>query len=317
MPAVSLLACFIDAPALPVTVSSAYEVMMRSGLDLSLHLAASRQLLETLRSWRTYGIRLNFVLYDLLPELHSEWFELDLVDRYRPWLRTISRMADGVACISRTLAIEYQHWLREQQSETHPRISHFHLGSDFGLLSSDHVALDCGRGFTLMVGTVDPRKGHAEVIDAYDSLWAKGSPEILVIAGKKGWKIDPLAQRLGLHRERGKRLFWFEGADDRRLHALYQNAAGILMASHGEGFGLPMIEAARYGRPILARDLPVFREIAGPHATYASAFNAETISRWRSDVGKGIAPFSGSIPILSWAESAAQLVTAILKPAPR
>jgi glycosyltransferase involved in cell wall biosynthesis len=280
------------------------------GLDLNPHLADSRQLLETLRIWRISGVRLTFVLYDLLPELHPEWFTSDVVDLHRRWLRTISKMANSVRCISQALATEYRQWLVDQSSDPHPKIGHFHLGADFGPLSNNHTTLECGDGFTLMVGTVEPRKGHAEVIDAYESLWANGSSETLVIVGKKGWKVDSLAQRLDMHRERGNRLFWYQGADDGFLDSLYLHASGVLMASHGEGFGLPMIESARYGRPILARDIPVFRETAGPHATYASAFNAETISRWRAEVGKGIAPLSGSIPILSWAESAAQLLTA-------
>ena len=78
---------------------------------------------------------------------------------------------------------------------------------------------------------------------------------------------------------------------------------------------LPLIEAADHDIPILARDLPVFREVAGDHATYFSgkdpAVLADAIRRWLVALESGSAPGSSGLPRLTWRESALQLLGAI------
>ncbi|MFN0630266.1 glycosyltransferase, partial [Bacillus anthracis] len=56
----------------------------------------------------------------------------------------------------------------------------------------------------LMVGTLEPRKGHAQVLDAFENLWKGGANLNLVIVGKVGWMVDLLVQRLCSHPELGK-----------------------------------------------------------------------------------------------------------------
>ncbi|REM39804.1 glycosyltransferase, partial [Mycobacterium tuberculosis] len=62
----------------------------------------------------------------------------------------------------------------------------------------------------LMVGTVEPRKGHAQTLDAFEQLWRNGIDVNLVIAGKKGWMVEEVVERLQQHPQRGRRLFWLE-----------------------------------------------------------------------------------------------------------
>ncbi|WP_436407043.1 hypothetical protein [Burkholderia orbicola] len=92
---------------------------------------------------------------------------------------------------------------------------------------------------------------------------------------------------------------------------LYNLADGLILASEAEGFGLPIIEAARHDKPLFLRDLSVFREVAGEHATYFSASDrhamASQMSEWLAQLATGTAPRSGSIKPISWAASARQL----------
>ncbi len=99
-----------------------------------------------------------------------------------------------------------------------------------------------------MVGTIEPRKGHAMVLSAFETLWAEGHDVNLVIVGRKGWLVDALCSRLAGHARLGRRLFWFESASDEYLDAIYANSSCLMAASEGEGFGLPLIEAAQRGR---------------------------------------------------------------------
>lgn len=167
-----------------------------------------------------------------------------------------------------------------------------------------------------MVGTIEPRKGHAQALAAFELLWAKGMDVNLVIIGKQGWMVGKLIGRLQTHPLLNKKLFWFDGISDHLLQQLYQQANGSLLASIGEGFGLPLIEAARVDLPILARDIPIFREIAGKFATYFSGTTAEELAQalepWIVLVRKKKAVRSGAIPWLTWAESTKQLLNVIL-----
>jgi glycosyltransferase involved in cell wall biosynthesis len=88
------------------------------------------------------------------------------------------------------------------------------------------------------------------------------------------------------------------------------------MASEGEGFGLPIVEAAKYALPVLTRDLPVFREIAGDASSYFEATQPEhlasEISVWVSQIESGTAVRPDRMRVYSWKESAQQLLVAIL-----
>jgi len=72
-------------------------------------------------------------------------------------------------------------------------------------------------------------------------------------------EMAPLIERLRGHVESGRRLRWIEAGDDADLLAAYRCSSVLLAASCGEGFGLPLVEAAASGLPILARDIAVFR----------------------------------------------------------
>lgn len=111
----------------------------------------------------------------------------------------------------------------------------------------------------LMVGTIEPRKGHAQTIAAFDELWSRGFDINLVIVGKQGWMVETLSERLRTHPEFGQRLFWLEGISDEYLEKLYVASACLIAASEGEGFGLPLIEAAQHKLPIIARFAGVSR----------------------------------------------------------
>ena len=75
---------------------------------------------------------------------------------------------------------------------------------------------------------------------------------------------------------------------------------------------MPLIEAAKQHLPVLVRDLPVFREVAGNHAFYFEGFAPEDLAdgvlKWLALRQNAHAPDSKNIPVLTWSQSAAQLV---------
>lgn len=163
----------------------------------------------------------------------------------------------------------------------------------------------------LMVGTIEPRKGHAQVLDAFELLWLKELNVKLIVVGRQGWHVDELANRLLLHTEFGKRLLWLSNVDDAELEDLYKTADGLVMASEAEGFGLPLVEAAQHGVPLLVRDLAVFREVVEDCATYFRAKSgaelAPQLHHWLDALAAGSAIASNSVKPLTWQASSEEL----------
>ena len=168
----------------------------------------------------------------------------------------------------------------------------------------------------LMVGTLEPRKGHALALAAFEQLWLAKHPVNLVLVGKKGWLVDDLVKRLQQHPQQGKKLFWLQGVSDEFLEEIYATSSCLLLPSEGEGFGLPLIEAAQHSLPVIARDLPVFKEVAGDHAYYFSGFEpmhlGQAIETWLELYRSGQHPVSVDMPRLTWQQSTEQLLNALL-----
>ena len=290
-------------------------------LDLTAHILPHHH--KQLERWKLAGVKIFMVVYDLLPTLHPEWFTASGIKAQRRWLRTLSIYADGAACISKSVAVELSTWLDKSigPMAASIAITSFPLGADFkpAPIGDPEIkrwlaALGTG-ALVLMVGTVEPRKGYALALSAFELLWKAGSDSKLVIVGKAGWKVDALIEKLHKHPEAGKCLHWIDSGTDEMLCALYAHCTGLLMASEGEGFGLPIIEAARYGLPVLARDLPVFREIAGDAASYFATTRPEDLAReisaWVEQIDNGSVVRSDKMEVSSWEESAKRLLGAI------
>lgn len=296
------------------------------GLDLYLSGVAQNEAL--LQSMRDRGVEIYFVVYDLLPVLRPEVFPFGTEHGFADFLRTVHRVSDGVLCISRAVADEFAAWTEAQglRRSMPLQLGWFHLGADIGASApSTGLPPEAAqvlealrqRPSFLMVGTVEPRKGHAQSLAAFDLLWERGVDVNLVVVGKQGWMMEQVAERMASHPEKAKRLFWLAGISDEMLLKLYGESAALLASSEGEGFGLPLIEAAQYGIPIIARDLPVFREVAGEHAFYfdglAAQDLAQAIETWLARRSEGLAPASTAMPWLTWGQSARQVLRSLVR----
>ncbi len=284
--------------------------------------------------WRARGVEVNFLIYDLLPVLRPEFFPSNADIGHGAWLACIAENADRLICISDAVAQEMITWL-DLHCDTARRLklAVLHLGADLSttVMTPEPVppAYPLLQRFAacpsfLMVGTIEPRKGHLQTLEAFDQLWANGAHVNLIVVGNEGWiplahserrTIPQIVKRLKRHPQRGKRLFWLKGISDDYLQHVYQACICLLAPSEGEGFGLPLIEAARYDLPVLARDLPVFREVAQEHASYFSGLDAQdlagAISAWLELDALGASPASESMPWLTWEQNAVELLSVL------
>lgn len=293
------------------------------GLDLNLNSATLRQFVAELKH---VGVPTYFVVYDLLPVRMPECFAETLPDMFGQWLEVIAGV-DGLICISRAVADELVEWLDDRKPARFSPldIGWFHLGADIGnsvpttgMPDNAQEVLDVLRlrKSFLVVGTIEPRKGYAQVLAAFELLWARGVDVNLVLVGKKGWRVDDLYNRIMAHPELNKRLFCLSGISDEYLEKVYAHSDCLIAASLGEGYGLPLIEAAQRKVPIIARNMPVFREVVGNHGFYFDGLAAEdlfaVVEEWLLLDKDNNAPQSVNLPWLTWEQSTVQLLNAVL-----
>ncbi len=272
-----------------------------------------------LRRARAAGVEVWVVVNDLIPlefpDLAPEGSQI-LMDK---WLRRVTPYAAGMLGISRTVAADLGTYFDKSATMPKPRIDWFYLGS--GLDHADALAQDLavvkkafetgGGRVYLTVGTIEPRKNHELMLDAFERLWAEGGQARLMMFGRLGWRSDRLARRIRRHPQFGQRLMWFESGSDAELDYAYRHASALIFASRCEGFGLPLVEAMQYGLPVIASDLTVFREIAGDYPTYFDLAAERSLDRALARA-ENAAPGALARPAarhwLSWADSARMLL---------
>lgn len=301
-------------------------------LFLSVDLAynISKILHDELLQFKGLGTHIFFVIYDLIPIRYPQWFKgtndwfegNDYLELFNFWFQTVCSVSDGLICISETVEDDVKAWFKDNaiHDKKWPKTGWFHLGSNVNASIPSHglpenaekvIAKLKQRQTFLMVGTVEPRKGHHLAVEAFELLWEKGYEINLVIVGRAGWKIENLVKRIQMHKQLGEHLFWLDGISDEYLEKIYDNSTVLLALSKAEGFGLPLIEAAHHKLPIIARDISVFREVGKDGAFYVKADNAlelqQQIENWMQQFKQSIHPKSINVKPQSWQQSTRQL----------
>lgn len=293
------------------------------GLDFALDTVRFHQ--DQLAAFKRQGGRLWFVMYDLLPAQRPDWFSDKMVVRYRKWLGVLAALADGFCCISSPVEDELRRELVRSYALDHGfRSLVLPMGWDLagsqpstGIPAQFDVLLRqlAGQPTALMVGTLEPRKGHADVLAAFELLWGQGQQVNLVIVGRPGWKTEQLQAALRDHAQAGSRLFWLPDASDEALGALYEACNGVIAASFAEGFGLPVVEALGHGKPVLARALPVFllhqaRGVQYFDVDATPAALAKSVQEWLAATWD-LAPVAPA-GIVTWADTTRAILAALV-----
>lgn len=237
-------------------------------LDLNVRLARHR---DEISRARAHGLRLATMVYDIIPVTNPEWFPSESGDvNFRKWLDCMLAISDLIVVNSASTAAELRsHTAAHPPARLDPlRMAVVPLGWDLRQAPAQQHPGRRDVDHFLMVGTVEPRKGHQQVIEAFERMWAAGSAARLTVVGRRGWLVNDLVQRMSRLDRMEPRFRWLEDASDADLDALYRQCTAVIMASWAEGFGLPVVEAALRDCPVILRDIPVLREVAGDEGIY-------------------------------------------------
>jgi glycosyltransferase involved in cell wall biosynthesis len=237
---------------------------------------------ELYRSLQGRGVRVAALVHDLLPQEHPEWFEASLVEVSDRTIRAQLSAAEVLMVTSADGAQRVRALAQRQQwSVVEPEV--VTLGADAadaGAASLPHELE--GVDYVLCVGTVEPRKNHATLLDAFEQRWRGGAAQHLVLVGRPGWRNEAVLHRLRTHPELGRRLHWYRGASDEQLGAMYRHATLVAVPSLAEGYGLPLIEALQHGVPVVASDVGALVEAGAGLTDHVAALDA---SAWAEGLG--------------------------------
>lgn len=150
-------------------------------------------------------------------------------------------------------------------------------GTNAKILTMDDLRKKFGidKDYILFVGTLQPRKNIVKLIEAFSKIERENL--ILIIVGKKGWLYEDILsapQKFGV----GERVKFLDFVEDKDLPSLYKNALCFVLPSLYEGFGLPVLEAMKYGCPVLTSNVSSLPEAGGDAAIYFDPTDAEDIA---------------------------------------
>ena len=148
--------------------------------------------------------------------------------------------------------------------------------------------------FALMVATIEPRKGHAMLLEIWQRLLAEGIPQRhgfkLVFVGRPGWKVEDLLRRIERAGEPEGMFLYFGDLSDAVLPPLYREAAFCVLPSISEGYGLPIIEAFSFGKAVLASSGGALPELVGDLSPCLDPSDSkvwyQALRRWIEDPGQ-------------------------------
>lgn len=236
------------------------------------------------------------LIHDVLPITNPEWFPPRSIERFSSWFSahvdagsTLLAVSEATAAAVATVA----------PVASKPAV--VRLGGPPGLPRST------GSGI-LMLGTIEPRKGHDLLLDALDLL-GDDAPVVDVV-GRRGWAADDLVDRLAAHPS----IRWHRDAGDDALEELWSLTGLLVQPSRGEGYGLPVAEALqRGGVAVAASDIDAVREAGRGQATHLPLDPgawADVLARFADDPDAWPRPDQLEWP--TWADAATDVVGALV-----
>lgn len=226
-----------------------------------------------------YKCKKIFTIYDLIPLIHPEWFDVSSFEYYDNEIRQAAYEADVVIAISEATKEDIIRLYNIPEKKI--KVVYPGLCSQILPLKFDHTVIDkysLESGYLLSVSTLEPRKNLIKLINSFIQFKTLHSElELkLVLVGQYGWdkEINKFLQSIGKHVES---LVFTGYVTDDVLSVLYGNALAVVYISLYEGFGLPVLEAMAAGKAVISSDVSSLPEVGGDSVMYCDPYDSDSI----------------------------------------
>lgn len=218
---------------------------------------------------KAHGLRPIYMVHDLIPMTHPEFCRANEAERHTARMRTVLATAAGILTNSAFTQQELARFA-ERSGLALPRTLSAPLAPATLARTGDRPLAE---PYFVMLGTIEPRKNHALLLDVWRTLVARHGDRAprLVVIGQRGWACEEVWDALDRDLVLKPYVLECSSCSDAELAAYLRHAQALLFPSLVEGYGLPLAEALTLGVPALASDLPVFREIAGLIPDYVAS----------------------------------------------
>ena len=225
------------------------------------------------------GFKVALLCHDLIPvrfpDLSLEW-----IARIFPYyLANMAWCADVILCNSNTTKHDLQDFLKLSGAPA-PQLQTVHYGSQiqtqFTEPVSERITNLLSKKFILYVSTIELRKNHELLCQAYLDLLSQGHTDLPLLAfvGSWGWGVQGLRENIEEHPLLSQWILCLEGVNDAELAALYKACVFTVYPSYYEGWGLPVAESLAFGKYCLASSAPSLKEVGGDLIEYLDARDA-------------------------------------------
>ncbi len=212
-------------------------------------------------------LRAVYMIHDLIPITHPQFCRPEEFEKHSRRMKHALTSAAGVIGNSQATVDELEAYAKAQAISMPPSVVALISG---GTLPSDVHPQVLPKPHFVTLGTIEGRKNHQLLLDIWHRLVAdlgQNAP-MLVIIGQRGWQAESVIAQLDVLGDLEGYVIELGSCGDDELASWISGARALLMPSFTEGFGLPIIEALRLGTPVIASNLPVYRELAGDIPTY-------------------------------------------------
>lgn len=237
----------------------------------------------SLPGWiRRNQLRAIYLIHDLIPLTHPEYCRAGEGEKHRRRMGNVLDSAAGLIGNSQVTLDGLARFAEETGRSMPVSVAAWISGGQFPLKVRP---VSMSKPYFVVVGTIEGRKNHQLLLDVWRNLvLGQGSDApILLIVGQRGWQADRVFDQLDDLGELQDHVREFGACDDEEVAAWTAGARALLMPSFAEGFGLPVFEALQLGTPVIAADLPVYREIAGDIPTYLAPDDKDA---WQRTIGE-------------------------------
>lgn len=222
---------------------------------------------------KSRGVKTAVYVYDIIPIRYPQFCHVNTVYQFMDYIGAYLLFGDLIITSTQTVLDDVMSLRNEVDSKNTFLGRYSWLGSNFieskETINQNETLINSlnGKKYVLYVGTVEPRKNIGFLLNAFDH-YLFDKDVCLVIAGRVGWNVEKLIERINNHSLIDEKLFFFSGLNDQDIDYLYRNASVVAFPTYDEGFGLPIVESIEKGTPVITTDKPVLREVGRDFVDY-------------------------------------------------